>query len=233
MRPITFLVAVLAVAPLSSVSAQERPPPVKVGDRVRVTHTCTADTSGRSSCQVDQGALESLGADSVVLWVNDRERQVLSQQFIARFEVRRGPRLKLAIITAGIGGVVGVVACGFKAVLDCFGLGSLSGGVVGIIIAGGKNSLKGAGMGFLIGAGAGAGLGALAGANSCLYEGNPCPAELAVAGAIIIGGGAAVLGATIGALAGHHWNEIPLDRIRVRVVPQRDGRFRLGLSVAF
>lgn len=36
MRPVTFLVAVLVVAPLTRVTAQG-PPPVKVGDRVRVT----------------------------------------------------------------------------------------------------------------------------------------------------------------------------------------------------
>ncbi len=36
MRPVTFLVAILAVAPLTRVTAQE-PPPVKVGAQVRVT----------------------------------------------------------------------------------------------------------------------------------------------------------------------------------------------------
>ena len=29
------------------------------------------------------------------------------------------------------------------------------------------------------------------------------------------------------------WKQVPLDRLRVSVVPQRDGRFALGLSVAF
>ena len=36
MRPVTFLVAVLAVTPLSTVNAQDSPR-VKPGDRVRVT----------------------------------------------------------------------------------------------------------------------------------------------------------------------------------------------------
>ena len=29
------------------------------------------------------------------------------------------------------------------------------------------------------------------------------------------------------------WKQVPLDRLRVSVVPQRDGRFALGFSVAF
>ncbi len=29
------------------------------------------------------------------------------------------------------------------------------------------------------------------------------------------------------------WKQVPLDRLRVSVVPQRDGRFALGLSVGF
>ncbi len=29
------------------------------------------------------------------------------------------------------------------------------------------------------------------------------------------------------------WQEVPLDRLRVSVAPQRDGRFGLGLSVRF
>jgi hypothetical protein len=43
-------------------------------------------------------------------------------------------------------------------------------------------------------------------------------------------------GALMGAVVGHSlrgWEEVPLDRLRVSVVPQRDGRFRLGLSVSF
>ena len=48
---------------------------------------------------------------------------------------------------------------------------------------------------------------------------------------------------SVGAIAGwlvgvpffefERWKQVPLDRLRVSVVPQRDGRFGLGLSVRF
>ncbi len=44
----------------------------------------------------------------------------------------------------------------------------------------------------------------------------------------------AAIGAVIGAIAkSDRWEEVPIDRLSVSVVPQRDGRFTLGLSVAF
>ena len=48
----------------------------------------------------------------------------------------------------------------------------------------------------------------------------------------------ALPGALLGALIGSHvrterWEEVPLDQFRVSIVPQRDGRFALGLSVRF
>jgi len=42
------------------------------------------------------------------------------------------------------------------------------------------------------------------------------------------------LGAVIGALIKtDRWEEVPLDALRVSFVPQRDGRFGLGMSVRF
>ena len=46
------------------------------------------------------------------------------------------------------------------------------------------------------------------------------------------------LGAVAGALLGRifasdRWEQVPLDGLRVTFVPKRDGRFALGLSVAF
>ena len=40
-------------------------------------------------------------------------------------------------------------------------------------------------------------------------------------------------GAVIGAIGGRAWEEVALDRLRVRFRPQRDGRFALAFSVAF
>ncbi len=54
--------------------------------------------------------------------------------------------------------------------------------------------------------------------------------------------GPPVFGAAIGALAGaalgvalrtDRWEEVPLDRLRVSLAPQRDGRLGFGLSVSF
>jgi len=43
-----------------------------------------------------------------------------------------------------------------------------------------------------------------------------------------------ILGAVFGAVAkSDRWEEVPLDQLRVSVVPQRDGRFAFRLSVAF
>jgi hypothetical protein len=46
--------------------------------------------------------------------------------------------------------------------------------------------------------------------------------------------GGALIGALIGSLVkSDRWEEIPLDQLRVSIVPQQDGRFAFGLSVAF
>jgi len=47
-----------------------------------------------------------------------------------------------------------------------------------------------------------------------------------------------VLGGLAGGIVGHFiktdlWEEIPLERLRVSLTPQRDGRFALGFSVRF
>ncbi len=91
--------------------------------------------------------------------------------------------------------------------------------------------------------GAGAGYGALAGAvigvgsAAILCSSDDCD-EYTGAVYLVLGGGGAVAGLLIGSIVGalittERWEEIPLDRLRVSVVPQRDGRFGLGLSVRF
>ena len=52
--------------------------------------------------------------------------------------------------------------------------------------------------------------------------------------ALIFGG----VGVLVGAIVGHaiktdRWEEVPLERLRVSLAPQRDGRFALGFSVRF
>ena len=82
MRPITCLVAVLVFAPLTRVTAQE-PPPVKVGDRVRVT---IPDMGVRNR----DGTLRLLDADSLVMRPNGGpSRLVIPLASLTRFEVHQ------------------------------------------------------------------------------------------------------------------------------------------------
>ncbi len=60
------------------------------------------------------------------------------------------------------------------------------------------------------------------------------PATLPVAVATVGVLGGVVTGAIIGSLIRtDRWQEVPLERLRLQVAPQRDGRFGLGLSVRF
>ena len=46
--------------------------------------------------------------------------------------------------------------------------------------------------------------------------------------------GGALIGVAIGGfIKSDRWEEVPLDRLRVSVAPQVDGRFALGFSVGF
>ncbi len=63
-----------------------------------------------------------------------------------------------------------------------------------------------------------------------------CPVDWGEAGKLAALGGVigAAVGGGIGALTKtDRWEKVPLDQLRVSLVPQRDGRFALGLSVRF
>ncbi len=67
----------------------------------------------------------------------------------------------------------------------------------------------------------------------CVDECEP-RAALAAAGLVLGFAGGALIGGVIGALIkSDRWEEVPLDQLRVSFMPQRDGRFAFGLSVAF
>ncbi len=85
----------------------------------------------------------------------------------------------------------------------------------------------GAGIGLLVGAGAGA----------TLYPESDCgfveTTECKLYAALILGGAGAATGAVIGMLIKtDRWEEVPLDRLRVGVMPHRDG-LGLGVSMVF
>ncbi len=70
------------------------------------------------------------------------------------------------------------------------------------------------------------------GVFSCFMA--PTEGQTALIGAILGGAGGAILGAILGGtIKTEHWEEVPLDRLRVSFAPQRDGRFAFGLSVRF
>ena len=107
----------------------------------------------------------------------------------------------------------------------------------------GRNSF-GAGRGALIGVLVGGVAGWIvgyAGYEECVPSGGlfDCagvfsPEVAAFGGAMVLGTLGAGIGAVTGALVKtHRWVEVPLDRLRVSLAPQRDGRFAFGLSVRF
>ena len=112
MRPVTFLVAVLAVAPLLSVAAQEdpfrprRPGRVKPGDRVRVW-------APEFGVQKWVGTLRALRGDTLTV---DKMRFAFAS--VTRLEVRRGGKSH-ALAGAAIGGVIGAVSGAVGGAASC------------------------------------------------------------------------------------------------------------------
>ena len=135
MRPITFLVAVLAVTPLSTVNAQGSMP-VKAGDRVRVAF-------GTSECQpcLAVGLVAAFSTDSVALAVGNRTDTLrLPIASVTRFEVSRGRKSKTlsgmgigAAIGVGTGAILGAIATSGECLFEsdpCPGAGAVAGAVL-------------------------------------------------------------------------------------------------------
>ncbi|MCH7717632.1 MAG: hypothetical protein IH876_16010 [Gemmatimonadetes bacterium] len=99
-----------------------------------------------------------------------------------------------------------------------------------------SNAATGAGIGLVVGMVAGAVIG-YASYEECEGFCMFAPAgrgETAVFGAALFGLGGIVFGALIGASSKtDRWEEVPLDRLRVSLGPQRDGSFGFGASVRF
>ncbi len=168
--------AVLAFAPLTRVTAQELPP-VKPGDRVRVT---APDLGIRKQA----ATFEAWRGDTLVIVADSSMNFPLA--FVTRLEVGRNRRY------AGRGAAIGLAFGGF-------GGGVLSG---------------------------------VSCANDPFLEENA--GGCAVVGAVVFGAVGALIGALIGAAStGTRWEEVPLDRLRLQVAPQRDGRLGFGASVKF
>jgi hypothetical protein len=118
--------------------------------------------------------------------------------------------------------------------------------VTGLERANGKkrNTLKGAGIGLLIGAGVGA-LAGLAAGEDCppsrsgstgLYALDLCfsKGSMAAVGSVMAGVTGTVLGAVIGSFGQtDRWEDVPIDRIRLGILPQRQGGLAFSASVTF
>jgi hypothetical protein len=92
-----------------------------------------------------------------------------------------------------------------------------------------SHALKGLLIGSIVGVSTGVVVGLVV-AESCWDHEMEC----AAAGAAVVSVTGALVGLGIGALSkSDRWEEIPLDRLQMSIVPQRDGRLGIGLSVVF
>ena len=101
-----------------------------------------------------------------------------------------------------------------------------------------SNASAGAFIGFVTGAITGALIGGSLGDDPPFFGGDepfPFSAEKkAFIGFLLGGAGGAIIGKLIGeAVHSDRWVEVPLERLRVSLAPQRHGRFAFGFSVRF
>jgi hypothetical protein len=87
--------------------------------------------------------------------------------------------------------------------------------------------LPGLGLGYLVGAVVGAAVSDCEPSSSTQGICEAVPIALGASAGLVIG---AIFGALIKT---DRWEEVPLDKLRVSLVPQRDGWFALGVSVRF
>ncbi len=209
MRHVGLLVAILAFVPLASATAQV---PVRPGEQVRVTHPpiCPADTIcvGPSPRQRSVGTFLAWKADSLVVQSNGDTLSV-PVNLVTRLDVSRGRKS----FGAGRGGIIGGL------------VGAASGAIIGAAsYEEPEEPQPCVPRDFL----------------DCLLRGprgdriSRTAADAAVQWAVV----GAVVGYAIGRLLGsaiktERWEEVPLDRLRVNLGPQRDGRYGLGASVGF
>jgi len=93
------------------------------------------------------------------------------------------------------------------------GIGAVAGGVLGVLVAKNENFLFTHGVG------------ECSSGDFCVADG--VYVALGAAGGFLLGG---IVGTMI---RSDKWEEVPLDRLRVSIVPQRGGRLGFGVSIGF
>ena len=227
MRHATILVAVLTITPLTSATAQV---PVRPGAPVRVTHVpiCPPPTYCVGPHRQSVGTFLAWKADTLVVQSNGDTLSV-PVNLVTRLDVSRARRLssKGAAIGALVGGGLGVAA-------ELSPAGIAFGAGVGALLGSGPSARKGAGIGLLIGGPIGFVIGLASGDDGPGGFFSLSAGEKAAFGFLALGFVGSIVGSIAGvALPGDGWEEVPLDRLRVSLGPQPDGRFGLGLSVRF
>lgn len=227
MRTAKSLLATLLLVPCTTLMAQQR---VEPGRRVRLTApTVNLDRFVATVVSADADTLVVLSQDFShhVPFTSITKLEVAGQRGDASRMLRGG------VIGLGAGTAAGVISVLLMqedeprwqfAVPYALG-GTLIGTSIGY---GGNAATRGMGLGFLIGAGAGALVGAVAD-----LEGTDWARRDFV---LLTAGFGAALGLVVGPIVGivtSGWQEVPLDRARVGFVPQRHGGLGLGVSVEF
>lgn len=142
----------LTAAVLTSVGAQE-PPPVMIGERVRITHSCHA-TNGGVRCRTTSGTMTALQAENLVLGPAE-EPIIVPMSAVEKLEVSRGLRGRAdaggvagGIVGAIVGGAMGFGAC---AADQCKGFNETDLTFLAVSAYAGLGALVGLGVGALIG----------------------------------------------------------------------------------
>jgi hypothetical protein len=119
MRAFTVVLPFLLVVPLTALSAQQ-PPPVVVGERVRITHHCNPKSADSTypGCPRDSGTFVKLAADSVILRVSDKgDTLAVPLELVNRVEVLWGE--KRNIIEGALWGLLGGAILGMAGDATC------------------------------------------------------------------------------------------------------------------
>ena len=177
--------------------------PIRPGERVRVTYTQTCPP--QTVCFGSRDRVMQIG--TVISWDGDTLQLGSERRTSAQVYAQKVPRSSIIRLDVSRGQKSNG---GLEAAIGLLAGGTV-GGLIGLTLFEEPEPCKGL----------------------CFNFGPENKSEAFLYGAVVGG----FLGGAIGLLEGSSgsdvWEEVPLDRLRLQVAPQRDGRFGLGLSVRF